>query len=117
MSRQLPTPAAGVLPDKLSQEIDLLTVDRLPAVAPCFRFRHNRRMPEMKAERKPFLEGIFNLLFATPARLPCLDYPPPAATAPDVPARSVPVRRRSATTGSVLLTIVLSPARTLGHRT
>jgi hypothetical protein len=29
----------------------------LPAVPPCFRFRHNRRMPEMKAERKPFLWG------------------------------------------------------------
>src|ERR1035437_8860048 len=39
------------------RKVICLTVDRLPAVAPCFRFRHNRRMPEMKAERKPFLEG------------------------------------------------------------
>jgi hypothetical protein len=47
-----------MFPDEISQETDLLTVDRLPAVAPCFRFRHNRRMPEMKAERKPFLGTI-----------------------------------------------------------
>src|ERR1039458_4300318 len=36
-------------------ERDLLTVDGLPAVAPGFRFRHNRSMPEMKSERKPFV--------------------------------------------------------------
>jgi hypothetical protein len=55
-------------------------------------------MPEMKAERKPFVVGYFNLLFASPARLPSPDYPPPATTVPDVPAMSAPARRLSATT-------------------
>jgi hypothetical protein len=49
-----------MLPDELSQESDLLTVDCLPTIAPRFRFRHNRSMPEMKAERKPFVGGYFN---------------------------------------------------------
>ena len=58
-----------------------------------------------------------SLRVATPARLPSLDYPPPAATAPDALATSVPVPCPSATTGNVPWTIVLSPARTPGHRT
>jgi hypothetical protein len=45
----------GVLSNELSQERDLLTADGLPAIAPGFRFRHNRSMPEMKSERKPFV--------------------------------------------------------------
>src|ERR1035437_3738500 len=40
------------------RKVICLTVDRLPAIAPRFRFRHNRSMPEMKAERKPFVGGF-----------------------------------------------------------
>src|ERR1019366_454219 len=98
LSRQLPTAAVGMLPNELPQEGNLLTVDRLSAIAPRFRFCHNRSMPEMKAEHKPFVVGYFNLLFAIPARLPSPDCPPPTTTAPDVPATSAPVRRLSATT-------------------
>src|ERR1035437_5831625 len=47
-----------MLPNELSQESDLVAIDRLPAVAPRFRFRHNRRMPEMKAERKAFVSAF-----------------------------------------------------------
>src|SRR5277367_883875 len=47
-----------MLPDELSQECDLLAVDGLPAVAPRFRFRHNRSMPEINAERKLFVAAI-----------------------------------------------------------
>jgi hypothetical protein len=54
----------GMLPNELSQEGDPVTVDRLPAIAPRFRIRHNRSMPEMKAEREPFVgflcKGYFN---------------------------------------------------------
>src|ERR1017187_8071482 len=106
-----------MLPNELSQESDLVAIDRLPAVAPRFRFRHNRSMPEMKAERKPFVGGLFNLLFATPAQLLFPDCPPPAATVPDAPgARGRPLCR-SATTRIALATAVSAPARTLGrHR-
>src|SRR5437016_2723225 len=47
-----------MLPNELSQESDLVAIDRLPAVAPRFRFRHNRSMPEMKAERKAFVSAV-----------------------------------------------------------
>jgi hypothetical protein len=40
----------GALANELSQESDLLTVDRLPAIAPRFRFRHNRPMPAKKLD-------------------------------------------------------------------
>jgi hypothetical protein len=45
-------------PNELPQENNLLATDLLSAVAP--RFRHNRSMPEMKSERKSFVE-IFQL--------------------------------------------------------
>src|ERR1019366_1103131 len=63
LPRQLPTAAVGMLSNELSQESNLLTVDRLPAIAPRFRFRHNRSMPEMKAERKPFV-GVVSTYFS-----------------------------------------------------
>src|SRR5664280_41489 len=47
-----------MLPNELSQESDLVAIDRLPAVAPRLRFRHNRSMPEMKAERKAFVSAV-----------------------------------------------------------
>jgi len=53
LPRQFPTAAVGVRRDELSQKIDLLAVDALPAVAP--RFRHSHSMPELKAERKTFV--------------------------------------------------------------
>src|SRR6266545_644522 len=40
-------------PNELPQENDLLATDLLAPVAPCF--RHNRSMPEKKAERKSFV--------------------------------------------------------------
>src|ERR1017187_4745039 len=46
-----------------SLESNLLTVDRLTAIAPRFRFRHNRSMPEMKAERSLLLE-VFSTYFS-----------------------------------------------------
>src|SRR5580693_1878825 len=98
LPRQFPTAAVGMTPDELSQESDLLPIDGLPAVSPRFRFRHNCSMPEIKAERKPFVVGYFNLLFATPARLLSPDCPPPTATALGAPAISAPVRRPKATT-------------------
>src|ERR1035437_3565752 len=45
------------------RKVICLTVDRLPAIAPRFRFRHNRSMPEMKAERKPFV-GVVSTYFS-----------------------------------------------------
>ena len=46
---------------------DLLTVDGLPAVAP-FRFRHNRSMPEVKSERKPFVGFLGSSTYFSPHR-------------------------------------------------
>src|ERR1017187_2576856 len=117
LPRQLPTAAVRMLSNELSQESNLLTVDRLPAIAPRFRFRHNRSMPEMKAERKPFVGGFFNLLFATPTRLLFPGCPPPTATAPDAPGAHGRALCRSATTRIAPATAVSAPARTLGrHR-
>src|ERR1017187_6755953 len=112
LSRQLPTTAVGMLPNELSQKSNLLTVDRLTAIAPRFRFRHNRSMPEMKAERKPFVGGLFNLLFATLERLLSPGCPPPAATAPDAPGAHERALCRSATTRIAPATAVSAPAKT-----
>src|ERR1017187_10487029 len=117
LPRQLPTAAVGMLSNELSQESNLFTVDRLPAIAPRFRFRHYRRMPEMKAERQPFVGGCLNLLFATPARLLFPGCPPPTAPAPDAPGAHGRALCRSATTRIVPATAFSAPARTLGrHR-
>src|SRR6266852_5504459 len=102
-------------PIELSQEGKLLAADLLPTVAPGF--RHNRSMPEKKSERKGFVLTFFSSLFATPARLPSLGCPLPAATAPGALATAGLVLCRSATTQTALSTAASVPARTLGrHR-
>src|ERR1035438_4983299 len=83
-------------PNELPQEDNLLATDLLSAVAPCF--RHNRRMPEIKSERKCFVATVLNSLSATPARLRFPGYPPPTVTVPGALPAAGPVLFHSATT-------------------
>src|ERR1035441_6243133 len=102
-------------PNELSQESDLLAADLLPAVPPGF--RHNRSMPEKKAERKNFVSIIFNSLSAIPVRLRSPGCPPPAVTAPGALPVAGPVLFRSATTQIAPSTGASAPTRTpVRHR-
>src|ERR1035437_5398160 len=96
-------------PNELPQESKLLATDLLSAVATCF--RHNRSMPEKKAERKCFVATIFNSLAATPARLRSPDCPPPTVTAPGALPAAGPLPFHSATTQIALSTGASAPAR------
>src|SRR6266516_3826320 len=97
-------------PNELPQENNLLTTDFLSAVAP--RFRHNRSMPENKAERKSFVATVLNSLSATPARLRSPGCPPPTATAPGALPVVGPVPCHSATIQIALAIGASAPART-----
>src|ERR1039457_3878024 len=96
-------------PYELSQQSNLLAADLLPAVAP--RFRHNRSMPEIKAERKLFVLTFFSSLCATPER-PSPGCLPPAVTAPGALATAGPAPLRWATTQIAPSTAASAPTRT-----